>query len=192
MIKTSKIISRVAFFGDGEAGPEDKHYQLAYRTAILLAENGYITVNGGGPGIMLASTLGAEEVKGQVEVVVIEEKKQPKGNYEGQSDLNVGLADKIYNEIDYLNRIGELAKVADAFLIFKGGTGTIAELGYVWSVAKFEHGHHEPVIFVGKGWKRIIGKLKKFLNLEKKEMEVVYYANDGKEVLKILQNISLR
>jgi len=190
MIKTSKIIKKLAFFGDGEAGPEDKHYQLAYRTAILLAKNGYITINGGGPGVMLASTLGAEEVNGRVEVVVVDKTKQPKGNYEGQSDLNIKLADKVFNEINYLNRIGELIEVADAFLIFKGGTGTIAELGYAWSMAKFDYGHHEPVILVGKGWKRIINKLRRFLNLEKKEMEVIHFANNEQEVLKILKTIS--
>ena len=190
MIKTNKKINRVAYFGDGEAGPEDRHYQLAYRTAILLAQKGYITVNGGGPGVMLASSLGAEESKGRIEVVVVDKKNQPKGNYEGQSELNIKLADRTFNEIDYLNRIGELINIADAFLVFKGGTGTIAELGYAWSVAKFDHGHHEPVILVGKGWKRIINVLKRFLNLEKKEMDVVYFANNEKDVLKILEKIS--
>ncbi len=191
MIKTSKKIKRVAFFGDGMAKAEDSHYQLAYRTAMLLAKHGYITVNGGGPGVMLASSLGAEEGKGRVELVVVDKKKQPKDGYEGQFDQNMKLADKTYKEVDYLNRIGELIVVADAFLIFKGGTGTIAELGYAWSVAKFDYGHHEPVILVGRGWKKIISAFKKFLNLEKVEMDVIYFAKNEREVLQILKKISL-
>lgn len=190
MIKTTKIIKRVAFFGDGKAVEKDEHFQLAFDTAELLAKNNFITVNGGGPGVMLASSLGAEQGGGEIEVVVVDKSKQPVGNYEGQNNQNLKLADKTYNEIDYLNRIGELAVVADAFLIFKGGTGTLAEFGYVWSLAKFDYGHHEPVILVGKGWKKIIESIKDFLNLEDKEMEVIYFAENENEVLEIIKKVS--
>jgi len=115
---------------------------------------------------------------------------QPKGNYEGQSEENVRLADKIYEESNYMERMNKLAQAADAFLVFKGGTGTIAELGYVWSVAKFEHGNHEPVIMVGRGWRRMINELNRFLKLEKIEMDVINFANDGNDVIKIVKKIT--
>ncbi|MCX6726542.1 MAG: TIGR00730 family Rossman fold protein, partial [Candidatus Shapirobacteria bacterium] len=68
MEKTTKIIVRVAFFGDAEAVEGQKHFDLAMKTAQLLAENGYIIINGGGPGIMLAATLGAKIGGGKVEL----------------------------------------------------------------------------------------------------------------------------
>jgi len=81
MINTNKKIFRVAIFGDGTAKKSDKHYQLAYETAKMLAENGYIVVNGGGPGIMAAATEGAKSAKGKVETVILDPKKEP-DNYE--------------------------------------------------------------------------------------------------------------
>lgn len=190
MIKTSKTIKRLAFFGDGKTGEGSDCFKLAYETAKIVAKEGYIVVNGGGPGVMLASSLGAKEVGGKVEVVVVKSVSQPKGNYEGQSEKNVRLADKIYEESNYMERINKLAEVADAFLIFKGGTGTIAELGYAWSLAKFEYGNHEPVIMVGKGWRGIINKLNRFLKLEKIEMDVINFASNGNDVVKIIKKIT--
>jgi len=190
MVKTSKGIKRLAFFGDGQISEQSSVCKLAYETAKIVAKDGYIVVNGGGPGVMLASSLGAKEVGGKVEVVVVKSASQPKGNYEGQSEENVRLADKIYEEANYMERMNKLAEVADAFLIFKGGTGTIAELGYVWSVAKFEHGNHEPVIMVGKGWRGVINKLNRFLKLEKIEMDVINFANNGNDVVKIVKKIT--
>ena len=55
-----KIISRIAFFGYADAKPKSELYNQAYNTAKLLAENGFTIVNGGGPGVMDASTKGAE------------------------------------------------------------------------------------------------------------------------------------
>ncbi len=190
MIRTSKKIKKLAFFGDGKTVEASDCFKLAYETAKIVAKDGYIVVNGGGPGVMLASSLGAKEEGGKVEVVVVKSASQPKGNYEGQSEENVRLADKIYEEANYMERMNKLAEVADAFLIFKGGTGTIAELGYVWSVAKFEHGNHEPVIMVGKGWRGVMNKLNRFLKLEKIEMDVINFANNGNDVVKIVKKIT--
>jgi len=187
-MKTTKIIKRIGFFGDGVVSENDATFKLAYNCAKLFAENGYITVNGGGPGVMLASSLGAKEVGGKVELVVVAEKDEPGKNYEGQSKKNVVLADKLYEEKNYDNRIHKLSELADVFLIFKGGTGTIAEMGYVWSVAKFNYGKHEPVIFVGRGWKCVISKLARFLSLEDKEVNVIEFAKNPKEVLKLLKS----
>lgn len=190
MIKTNKIIKRVAFFGDGVVSQKDETYKLAYNCARLLVKNKYIIVNGGGPGVMLASTLGAKEGGGKVELVAVSKGDEPKGNYEGQDENNFELADKVYEEKNYHDRIDKLADVADAFLVFKGGTGTIAEMGYVWSIAKFEHGHHEPVIFVGKGWRSVLRKMNRFFGFEQKEMDVIDFAKDEKEVLERIENVS--
>ena len=94
--KTKKIIKRIAFYGDADAKKSDQHYQEAFETAKILAKAGYIVVNGGGPGVMLASTLGAKEEKGKVEVVIIDEKIDMGKNYEGSEISNKKLVDKIY------------------------------------------------------------------------------------------------
>ena len=58
-------IKRVTFFGHSEAEPEGKEFQAAKKSAFLLAQKGSTIVNGAGPGIMKASTLGAKEAGGK-------------------------------------------------------------------------------------------------------------------------------
>jgi len=186
LAKTTKVVKRVAFFGDGAATENQKHYKDAYKVAKLLAENGYIIVNGGGPGVMAAATWGAKAGGGKVEVVALDPKAEP-GNYEGINKKNVNLADKKVLVKTYPARLNKLIKDADAFVIFKGGAGTLSEIGLTWELAKFNYGNHEPLIFYGSFWKRIIVGLFKGLNLEKIERQVVEVADKPEKVLDLLR-----
>ena len=44
-------IKNVAFLGFADAKPEDQEYKDAVETAKLLAQNGEVIVDGGGPGV---------------------------------------------------------------------------------------------------------------------------------------------
>lgn len=185
---TKKKIKRVSFFGDSGAKKTDQHYIDAFNTAKLLAENGYIIVNGGGPGVMLASTLGAKSVNGKVEVVIIDEKVDMGKNYEGnviekEKDLN-----QIYRTKTIQDRTEKIVELADAHIVFKGGTGTMAELALVWEKAKFEYGKHEPLVFFGDCWKKTIESLVENLNFDRIERKVYAFADSPEEVLKIIKN----
>lgn len=187
--KTKTVIRKIAFMGDAEAKRYSPHYRSAYKTAYLLAKNGYTIVNGGGPGIMLASTLGAKKADGRVEVATISPQKEPK-NFEGSDKRNVGLADKIYYENNYTNRLSKLINIADAFIFFKGGTGTISEIGLTWELAKFDYGgFYEPLIFYGKFWKHILDHMKKSLPLTKDETTVYGIASSPSEVLAMIKQV---
>ncbi len=186
LAKTNKIIKKVAIFGDAEAKKNDQHFIDAYNTAKLLAENGYTVVNGGGGGIMLAATLGAKAGGGRVEIVVLDPKKKP-ANFEGYNKENHDLADKIYSTPNYPERLSKLIEVGEAFVIFNGGVGTLSEIGLSWQMAKFDFGHHEPLIFFGEQMSSVIEELVgslKYDALEKKLYEIVLTPED---VLKTIQ-----
>jgi predicted Rossmann-fold nucleotide-binding protein len=185
---TKKKIKRVAFYGDAEAKETDQHFIDAFNTAKLLAENGYIITNGGGPGVMLASTLGAKAGKGRVEIVLINEKVNMGVNFEGSSKDNTSKANKIYKTKGIQERTGKLIEIADAHVVFKGGTGTMAELALVWERAKFEFGKHEPLIFFGDCWKNTVENLVNDLDFDKIEKKVYEFAQSPEDVLKILQD----
>ena len=186
--KTDKKIKRVAFFGDADLKASDKTYKLALETAKMLAENGYIIIDGGGPGIMLAATEGAKMGGGKVEVVIIDPEKEP-GNYEGTDKENLEEADRVYETAKIDKRTAKLIEIADAFVIFNGGTGTLAEMGAVWELAKFNYGHHKPIIFIGKGWEEIIEVIEKNMNFENKEKRVVTTVETAEEVLRALERV---
>jgi uncharacterized protein (TIGR00725 family) len=188
MEKTNKIIKRIAFFGDADLKPEDPTCKSAYSTAKLLAESGYIIVNGGGPGIMGAATSGAKAGNGVVELVVMDPKFAP-DNYEGIDDANLKLSSKTYYQKSYPERLNKLIEIADAFVVFKGGTGTLSEVGLIWENAKFKYGNHEPIIFFGTEWREVINLLEKKMNYESIEKSVVTVVDTPEEVLKILNKI---
>jgi len=186
LAKTNKIIKRVAIFGDAEAKKTDQHFIDAYNTAKLLAENGYIIVDGGGPGVMLAATLGAKAGGGRVETVILNPKYRPK-NYEGDYKENNGSSDKIIKTKSYPERLNKLVEVADAFVIFNGGVGTLSEVGLTWQMAKFDYGKHEPLIFFGDNLANLMKDLKIRLDLNQLEenlYQVVYTPDEVLETLK--------
>ncbi len=179
----------VAFFGNATTKKSDPVFVDAYDTAQLLAKNKCTILNGGGPGIMLASTLGAKSVHGRVELVVVDFNREPK-HYEGLSEENASNANRIFTLKSYQGRLNKLIKLANAYIVYYGGTGTIAEMSYVWSEAKFAYPRQKPIIFFGKKWRKIIDALTREMNLEKMEQRICYFANTPDEVLKILRNFS--
>lgn len=184
---TKKKIKRVAFFGDADAKPNDEHYIAAFETAKLLAKNKYIVVNGGGPGVMAAATLGAKESNGRVETVIIDEKIDMGENYEGSDKNNLKISDSIFKTKTIQDRNEKIVDLADAHIVFKGGTGTMAELALVWEKAKFEFGKHKPLIIYGDGWKETIEALVKNLDFDNVEKKVYAFANSPEEVLQIIK-----
>jgi len=169
---TVRPIKKIAFFGDAEARENDVHYYLAKKSAEILAKAGYTIVNGGGPGVMYAASVGAKEAGGKAEVVVIDESVNMGENYEGQYEPNIKIVDNIIAEFNYPDRLRRLVAEADAFLIFRGGTGTISELGVVWAEAKFNYGKHKPIVFVGEFWQRIMDDMSFALAMDEQERSV--------------------
>ena len=58
--KLQKEVKKVTIFGYSECEKDDELYSQAYKTGKLLAQKGYIVVNGAGPGVMRASSEGAK------------------------------------------------------------------------------------------------------------------------------------
>jgi len=187
LAKTNKIIKRVAIFGDADAKKTDQHFIDAFNTAKMLAENGYIIVNGGGPGVMLAATLGAKAGGGRVETVILDPKRKMK-NYEGFNKENHELADKEYKTRNYPNRLNKLIEVGDAFVIFNGGVGTLSEVGLTWQMAKFEYGDHEPLIFFGNELGEMVESLIEKLKYDSVEKKLYQIVKTPEEVLETIKS----
>jgi predicted Rossmann-fold nucleotide-binding protein len=81
-----------------------------------------------------------------------------------------------------------VVEIADAHIVFKGGTGTMAELALVWEKAKFDFGKHEPLIFYGDCWKNTVEDLVNNINFDSIERKVYAFANSPEEVLEIINN----
>lgn len=182
------IIKNIAFFGDADVPKTSGLYKETFELAKLLAQSGYTIVNGGGPGVMDASTKGAEAVGGETLSVTFYPKNAP--GFEGRYLGNV--TDKEIKTQNYIERMFKLMEHADTFIIMKGGTGTMSEFGTAWVLGKLYYGHHKPFILYGRFWKRVIRAIKAGLNIDKKEMDVFRIATRRQQVPKLINEFQKR
>lgn len=178
----TRLIQNVTFFGDSAIPEGDPIYNSVFAASKLLAENGFTIVDGGGPGIMKAATDGAESVNGKTVAVYW----QPKlaSIFEGKNLANVTDESETFS--NYMSRTLGLIEKGDAYVVCKGGTGTISEFGMVWALAKLYYGCHKPVILYGDFWDKLITSIQEQMYIDEKELGVLYNANTPEEVISLI------
>ena len=162
-------INSVAFLGGADIQLEDQTYKNAYMTARKLAQMGLTTYNGGGPGVMRASTEGAKSVGGKA-IGVTCYPKIPYLNWEGRDPQN--RFDEEVITSDYFERTKQLLILTDIHLIFRGGTGTISEFGMTWAESYIRGGQEKPIILFGEFWKNIIQNFRRYMYMRSGEFRV--------------------
>lgn len=176
---------KISIFGFADAHEDRQVWKDAFATAKLLAENGYTIVNGGGPGVMKAATLGAKEAHGRVIGVTFYPKDAP--YFEGRDKSNP--IDQEIKTTNYLERTLRLLDMGDAYVIFQGGTGTISEFGMAWGVARLYFGHHKPFILFGSFWHEIMEAIAKSMYIRGEELKVYRIVDTPEEVLEDLKRL---
>lgn len=178
-----KKIRAVTFFGYSASKPTDKIYKDAYETSRLVAEYGANVVNGGFGGEMEAASSGAHDGGGQVTAVTYYPESAT--NFEAGKNPNPYIDREVVTH-SYLERTLKLIEMGDAFVIFKGGTGTISEFGMAWGLARIYFGHHKPMVLYGEFWEDIIETFKEHMLLRPEEMEVYKIVTTPLDAIKAL------
>jgi len=138
---TEKIIT---IFGTGRARPCDTAYNLAYKPCKLLARAGFTIANGGYGGTMFAAAKGAAEAGGQIIGVTCSAFKSSSANEYISREIVTDSLDE---------RLDKLIKLAQAYVVLAGGTGTLLELANVWELKnKGFPDTDKPIILVGGFW----------------------------------------
>jgi uncharacterized protein (TIGR00730 family) len=174
----------ITFFGNSSAAPTDPEYRAAFETGKLLAQHKYTIVNGGGPGVMQAGSIGAKAGGGKVVGVTFYPKEI--SNFEGRT-----LANPLDREIvtqNYVARTEKLLELGHIYVIFNGGTGTISEFGMAWGLARLYFGHHKPLILYGDFWQDVIETFHKHMKLRPEELQVFKVVNSPEKVLAAIKN----
>jgi uncharacterized protein (TIGR00730 family) len=179
-------IKKIAFLGGAAWKPEDEVFMDAYNTAKLLAENGYGIVNGGGPGVMRAATLGAHDGGGKA-LAVIYHPNHKHQNYEGTDPEN--KFDEEVVTLDYFDRTKVMLQNSDVHIVFKGGTGTISEFGMTWASSRIHEGHHKPIILFGDFWNHIIEEFKDHMLMREGELELIKILTTSTQVLEYIKSL---
>lgn len=180
--KKAKNIEQIAIFGSSRATQNSSLVKDTTEVAKTLAEAGYIVVNGGGPGVMRAATMGAKDAGGKVIGVTLDADKYM--HYEGRDLLNkFDIEIKVKN---YVERTLALMREGQVYVIFSGGTGTISEFGMAWGLAKLYFGHHKPLILYGNFWKKIMNAFEENMMITKEEREVYKIVDSPEDVLEAI------
>lgn len=176
-------IKQISYFGFADAAENDPLYKEAYECAKYLTAKGYVAINGGGPGTMRAVSEGAKAAGGKAIGVTFYPKDIT--NFEGR-DPNNPLDEEVKTK-NYLERTLTLLELGDAYVIFRGGTGTISEFGMAWGLARLYFGHHKPLILYGNFWDEIIKNFERNMRIRPEDLKVYKVVENPEEAYKAIQ-----
>jgi uncharacterized protein (TIGR00725 family) len=175
-------IKNVAIFGSADVDKKHPLYQEVFKVARYLAYNDKVVIDGGGPGVMDAATAGAESAAGETIAVTFYPKDMPE--FEGRHHENI--VDKEIKTANYIERMFGLMNLADAFIIFEGGTGTLSEWSTTWLLAHLYYGNHKPLILYGDFWHEVTNVINKHFFIGEKETQVYKIVKNEKEMIQAL------
>ena len=181
-------IRKVTFLGYVDAKEDDELFKSAFAVARLCAKNGYTIVNGGGPGVMKAATLGAKSAGGKTIGITFYPKDLPL--FEGRDESNT--VDELIVEDNYVKRTLKLLAYGQTFIFFNGGTGTISEFAMAWGLARLYYGHHKPLILYGDFWQEIIFAFTKSMYIRPEERHVFKIVNKPQDVIDAIGELEKR
>lgn len=157
----SKVI---AVFGGSRSPESSPEYAEAYTVGKLLAQTGFVVMNGGYAGTMEASARGARENGGRAIGVL-------SGEFTNL-DANPYLDETMLLD-DLFARIREMQQRADGFIVLKGSMGTLAELALVWNLAKIDVKHRKPIILLGAAWAQVLRVWREQLAVTEEEAKLL-------------------
>jgi len=175
-------IKNVAIFGSADVAPDSFLYKEVFEVSKYLASCGKVVVDGGGPGVMDAATKGAQANGGKTLAVTFCPKDMPE--FEGRFHEN--KVDEEIKTANYVERMFGLIERADAFICFRGGTGTLSEWATAWLLAHLYYGNHKPLILYGEFWEDLMQVINKHFLIGKKEKSVYKIVKNKTELIEVI------
>lgn len=141
------IGSCVTVFGSARFKEDNQHYQKAVEVGKALAQMGFTTMTGGGPGIMEAANRGAFEAGGYSVGcnIILPFEQQPNPYLHKWIDIPYFFVRKVV-----------LVKYSYAFIVFPGGMGTLDELFESLTLIQTGIIKNFPVVIFGRDYHKNI------------------------------------
>ena len=139
----------ITIFGSGESNLKSSFYTETEELGKTLAENGFVICCGGYGGTMEAVCKGAKSAGGKTIGITIDYPGSKPNKY---VDENVVMP-------NWVERLMELIAIGDAYVVLKGGSGTLVEISSVIEMMNKKIMKEKPVVFYGSFWKDVIKTL---------------------------------
>jgi uncharacterized protein (TIGR00725 family) len=140
----------VTVFGSSRPQSGDADYEEARALGKALAKSGFAVCSGGYGGVMEGVSRGAKEAGGKTYGVTAEFFKRAANEW-----IDVEVRKKTWEE-----RLFELIELGDAFVVCKGGTGTLVELAVVWEMLNKSVIDPKPFVVLGDFWQPILDRVR--------------------------------
>lgn len=128
------------------ANAHDDYNNLAYSVGKLLAQNSFVTITGGGSGLMTQVNKGALEHGGESIGICV--------NYPGKECNRYVTSSKSYDT--FSKRHDALIRMGDAYVVLPGGLGTLLEIVEITQLKKFgEVAMEAPLLLVSPYYKNL-------------------------------------
>jgi uncharacterized protein (TIGR00730 family) len=178
----SDIGPAVSIFGSARSRPDSWEYRQSRLLGQRLAAEGIAVVTGGGPGVMEAGNLGAQEEVGKSVGLNIELPREQLANPYLDIDLDFRY---------FFTRKFLLIRYAIGFAILPGGFGTVDELFELLTLVQTGKLERRPILLVGHAfweglyqWLRDEVESGAFIDREDLEfLEIVADADAAAEIL---------
>jgi uncharacterized protein (TIGR00730 family) len=136
----------VTIFGSSTPVEGEERYTEATHLGRLLARSGYAVCNGGFGGTMEATARGAKEAGGKTTGVITGAFGAKANPFIDRTIVMPGLID----------RLMKLIELGDAYVVLRGGTGTLLELAAVWEITNKKISTPRPIVVLGSLWEGVI------------------------------------
>jgi uncharacterized protein (TIGR00730 family) len=141
---TGKIVT---VFGSSRPCEGEPDYEEARELGRALASADLAVCSGGYSGVMTAVSQGAKERGGKTYGVTSERFAESKVNAWIDIEIRVHT---------WQERLFELIRLGNAYVVCKGGTGTLVELGVVWEMLNKSVMQPKPFAVLGNFWHPVI------------------------------------
>lgn len=163
----------IIVFGSSRPAPGSADYETARALGAALARAGFAVCTGGYGGTMEGVSRGAREAGGHVIGVTAEVFR---------SRANAWVAEEVRVKT-WQERLFELIRRGQGYVVLPGGTGTLAELAVVWEMLNKSFLDRKPLVVLGDFWRAVLEVV------EQKEDagRLVLQAQDPQAAVRLLQ-----
>lgn len=161
----------ITVFGSSKPKPGEEEYETAYQLGKILGKNSFNVCTGGYQGVMDAVSKGASEMGSKAIGVTV-------------NIFNAKVSSYIHEEIrcsSLFERIEKLVELGDAYIILRGGTGTLVELSIVWEMFNKNLMTEKPIACHGKIWKDIVHIIDERMKFENRNHGFIFLTENIEE-----------
>ena len=177
----------ITVFGSARFKEGHPYYEKAREVGKAIAEMGFTTMTGGGPGIMEAANRGAFEAGGRSVGCNIQLPFEQKPNPYMQKSVTIKY---------FFVRKVLLLKYSYAFVVMPGGWGTMDEMFETLTLVQTKVIHNFPVVLIGKDYYGQRMDLLHFMEREKtiapEDLELVKLTDDVGEAMEHIRKYILK